>query len=404
MTDDLFYPLRYDLQLTQVNYEGKEFVIIDDPNEYADIQITISLEFLWLLTQIEQPSNLDLLAKKLEIENVELLQPFVIEYKKLDEYNLIDSPSFQKIKEEKDKEFLSHPIRSSVLADHSFPFNREEFNNSMKLLFNTTDINDFDGNSTAAIIPHLDLITGLETQKLYSSAYHSMKNADFDTIVIFGTAHYQASHRFMLSQKKFETPLGYIDVDLDLLNKIKDFDENCFLIDEYAHRPEHSIEIQVALSSYYFSNKKFKILPVLVAGYFDFMDLKKSPNDDDTINSFIFNLKKSINLLGRKALYIASVDLSHIGRKFQDDFDALDKMPIVKEIDMKLIDAIKLKDFNAFYNLINQEQDQYRVCGTAPIFTFLKTIELNNSKLNGYNFWYEEITKSAVSCSSINFV
>ena len=397
------YPLRNDLSFTQMNEDGQEIVVIADPAGYSDSQIAVSLEFFWLLTQIEQDTTIEELAKKINLEDPIYLEPFLSEVEKFDELYLIDSPSFREFKKKVDEEFLNNPIRESVLSGHSFPEEKDEFNNYLNEIFNLVDKNEIDGKAKSSIIPHLDLITGENTQKVYAKSYHSLRDNDFDTIVILGTAHYKASHRFMLSKKHFETPNGIIETDIELLSKIAEIAPNSFIIDEFAHRPEHSVEIQVALSGHYFKDRNFKILPVLTAGYFDLMENEQHPDNDDTINSFINSLKEAISLLGRKPIFIASVDFSHYGAKFHDDFDAKDKINESIIYDGALMKSILENNRNNFYNQIQKYEDQWKVCGTAPIFTLLKSHDNLKPRFFDYQVWYEEETQSAVSCASISF-
>ncbi len=397
------YPLRKDLQLLQTKEDEQEIVIISDPSGYSDSEIAVTLEFFWLITQIEDNTTVEDLAKKVNIEDSNFLLPFIEELNKLDELYLLESDKFNDYRSKTDKEYINNPTRPSVLAEHSFPEEADEFNNYMNDLFSTTNKDDYRPDASSVIIPHLDLLTGLETQQAYSSSFHSIRNTDFDTIVIFGTAHYLASHRFMLSLKNFETPLGIIDTDLDLINSISEIAPNSFIVDEFAHKPEHSVEIQVALSSYYFHNRNFKILPILVSGYFDFMDNNINPDSDETINDFINALKHSITNLGRKPVFIASVDFSHIGNKFNDEFDAKDKLLEVETSDHNLIEYILKNEYNNFYNKINNDDDKWKVCGTAPVFTLLKSTLFTKAILNKYHIWYEKETKSAVSCAGISF-
>lgn len=397
------YPLRNDLSITQMTQDEQEIVVIGDPLGYSDSQIAVSLEFFWLLTQIEKGTTAVELAKKISLEQVEYLDPFFAEVEKLNELKFMDSPSFNQFKKTADAEFLANPIRESVLTGHSFPEDKEEFKNYLDTIFELVDKNEIDGNAKAAIIPHLDLITGEKTQKVYAKGYHSLRENDFDLIVIFGTAHFKASHRFMLIQKHFETPNGIIETDLELINSIKEIAPDSFIIDEYAHRQEHSIEIQVALSSHYFNGRKFKILPVLTAGYFDLMEMESNPDNDETIKTFISTLNDSLNKLGRNAIYIASVDFSHYGAKFQDDFDAKDKIEESIKYDEGLMKSILENDHNNFYKQINDVDDDWKVCGTAPIFTLLKSQENKKPKFLDYQVWYEPETQSAVSCAAISF-
>lgn len=397
------YPLRKDLNITQIQQDNKNLVILSDNFGFSEYQIALSLEFFWLLTQINKPVTIDEFSKEIGLEDAKYFEPIYQEIKKLEEYNFIETPQFVKWKEENIKDYLASSIRPSILAGISFPNDENEFIKYMNHLFSLVPSENIATNANSVIVPHLDLLTGIDTQKVYCTAYHSIRNTDFDTIVIFGTSHYSATNRFMLTKKHFETPIGLLETDIELIDYMLSKDYNNFLIDDIAHKPEHSIEIQAALIKYYFKDKKFKIIPTLVSSLFDFFDNNLSPDNDLQINNFIKLLKNSLIELNRKPIFISSVDFSHFGLKFNDNFDALDELENAKAYDKILIESIINKDHNKFFEEIKKVDDKWKICGTAPIFVLLKTVNFKNAKLLGYNMWYEKETKSAVSCANISF-
>lgn len=397
------YPLRKDLNITQVEQDNKNLVILSDNFGFSEYQIAISLEFFWLLTQITKPIIIEEFCELIGLEDSQYFDHIYQEIKKLEEYNFIETPQFLKWKEESIKEYLESPIRPSILSGISFPSDRNEFITYMNHLFSLVPSENILGNANSVIVPHLDLLTGLDTQKVYCTAYHSIRNTDFDTIVIFGTSHYSATNRFMLTKKHFETPNGLLETDINLIDYMINKDYNYFLIDDLAHKPEHSIEIQAALIKYYFNDKNFKIIPILVSGFFDFFDNDLTPDSDLQVNNFIELLKNSLIELNRKPIFISSVDFSHFGLKFNDNFDALDELENAKRYDKILIENIINKNHNQFFEEIKKVEDKWKICGTAPIFVHLKTVNFENAKLLSYNMWYEKETKSAVSCANISF-
>lgn len=402
MTNKTLYPLRKDIQIDQIKEDGEDKIVLNDIFSYSKIQVILNFELFWVLNAIDKPMSLDDLALILNV-NIDDIIPYIDDYDLLDKHYFIESPHFTNYKNETDKDFLNNPIRESILADHSFPKDQNLFQEYTNNIFNLIDKDVIEDKAYSTIIPHLDLITGIETQKNYAKSYHSLRNNEFDLIVIFGTAHYRASHRFMLSNKNFDTPNGIINTDIELINTINQIAPNSFIIDEYAHKPEHSIEIQVALSSQYFKNNNFKILPILVSGYFDFIENKQNPDNDKIINLFIDSLHSSIDKLGRKPIFIASVDFSHIGIKFGDEFDAREKAIEVNKYDNSLIRSILNNDYDEFYHIISEVDDKWKICGTSSIYTLLKYQSNKRAQLLDYHLWYENLTKSAVSCASISF-
>ena len=194
-----------------------------------------------------------------------------------------------------------------------------------------------------------------------------------------------------------ETPLGIVETDIELLNEISKSLENKITIDDLAHRQEHSIEYQVVLSKYKFQNKQFKILPILIGSYNEFIYDGNIPLKNNKISELVDKLDTIIQNQGRKAIYIASVDFSHIGRKFDDDFDAVTMLETVKQKDYALIDSILQNNSNSFFENISNEKDKWKVCGTSPIFTLLNIVNSKENKFLGYRQWNELQTNSAVT-------
>ena len=174
-------------------------------------------------------------------------------------------------------------------------------------------------------------------------------------------------------------------------------------IDDFAHKPEHSIELQAVLLKYYFGDRDFNILPILTGSLHEFIMNGNNPESNPRYNNFLDALKRAISDLGRKAVIISSVDFAHIGRKFGDDYDASPKLQDLKIEDKVLIDALNKTDKSAFLNKIKQDKDKYKICGTAPIYAMLHAFEPGNAKFLNYGQWEESDTNSAVSFASLAY-
>ena len=168
----------------------------------------------------------------------------------------------------------------------------------------------------------IDFRIGSKAHRCYAAGYHSIRNTNADLFVILGTSHQGNSDYFMLTKKDFETPLGCAETDRDIIDMLASGLSYDLTIDDMAHRHEHSIEFQVVLLQHYFRNRSFRILPVLVGSFHNFIHDKTMPGSDGRLSEFISKLKGIIAEMGRKAVFIASADMAHIGRKFNDKFYA----------------------------------------------------------------------------------
>ncbi len=132
-------------------------------------------------------------------------------------------------------------------------------------------------------------------------AYKTIAGKKFDTIVIVGTAHYGSSKPAIYPKGVFKTPLGNVKVDEEFTKALLDRFPKVFEASETAHRPEHSIEVQLPFLQKILSD--FSIVPIVIGD----IPLETSMGAGDAIAQIIEEGKAK----GKSALVIASTDLSH---------------------------------------------------------------------------------------------
>ena len=197
-----------------------------------------------------------------------------------------------------------------------------------------------------------------------------------------------------ISLKDFETPLETIPHakglgELILGNKIlKKY------IDEWPHRNEHSIELQLPLIQF-MMQQEFEILPILTGSMHEYVEGEKSI-DDGEIDEIVTNLREVLAVYGRPFIILSGADLAHIGAQFGDRF-ALDMATLAhsKARDEILLESIKKVDAKGFFETIREEKDARRICGLTPIFFQLKLLEGSRCDIVGYDQWTDG--KSSVS-------
>lgn len=403
--DKSFIPkLRSDLSIKIIQEDSNRYIILSDPKEYTPEKISLPLEisvFLQFLDGSKTMENIIESLKGFEL-NEKDINAYIDLIHYLDILGFLESPTYFALRDDWEK-YYSSKVRPAICAGFSYPDDPD----MLKKMFDAMDSLS-DGYSpakpaTAIIAPHLDFRTGLDTMKAYALAYNSIKESDADTFIIFGTAHYRSSFNFMLSEKDFDTPIGVVETNRELINAMKSINSEIVYIDEQAHRFEHSIEFQVVLLKYFFNNRKFKILPVLVGSYYDYIQKNRLPSDDNNFKTFIETLQKAIDKLRIKPLYIASGDLAHIGRKFNDNFDANEKFNELNQADGIIIDKLKNCQIDDFFKFIIDNKDKWKVCGTAPFYALLSAVNPTRGYFLQYGIYDEKDTKSAVSFASLAF-
>ena len=213
------------------------------------------------------------------------------------------------------------------------------------------------------VVPHAGYVYSGRTA---CYAFNELTKDDLpETFVIIGPNHTGIGDRLSLStSKKWNTPLGDIDVDVEFINKLNEVDLNCTL-DESAHIREHSIEVELPFLQYIAGKKNtdFKIVPIIIKYQHPQLckDLARS-------------IHEASKQLDRKIIIIASTDLTHY-----EDADT------AKFYDSKVMKAIENMDSDDLFKQI-VEYD-ITMCGYGPTITAMEYSKLIGAK-NSYILKY----------------
>ena len=167
-----------------------------------------------------------------------------------------------------------------------------------------------------------------------ASAYSTIPSTFSGTFIVIGPSH--RGFQTCISQIPWETPLGIIDIDLELGSAID------LETDEISHRDEHSLEVQMPFIKYRFP--RARILPILMG-------------DQEFVASELLAKKvlDAINQTRRDDIrFVASSDFSHY-------------VPIAaaRENDGYAIEALASLDVPEFYRRIARRG--VSACGYGPI-------------------------------------
>ena len=185
-----------------------------------------------------------------------------------------------------------------------------------------------------------------------------------DTIIVLGTDHIGYSKVALLADGQWETPIGNLQIDSDIANRILDISDS-IIEDRSAFtgfmEQEHNIEIQLPFIKYCSRGKDVKILTIKIGARKDYKVYEQISAD---ISSVIKSSNKDI-------VIVASSDMSHknITNK-QQLFD-------FKKVDQEVPDAFVALDPKK--TLVNAQKTT--VCGAQTITTLMLTsMKLNATK------------------------
>ena len=289
--------------------------------------------------------------------------------------------------------------REPVVAGSFYPSNPTELKTQLSSFFEEAENKTISENAAAIIVPHAGYIF---SGKVAASAYAQIDpDKQFKNVFIIGTSHHTVMNGASIYNKgNYRTPLGIVEVDLDLANKLLE-ESKYFKFNASAHNREHSIEVQLPFLQYWLK-KPFKIVPVII-----------STQTASTCQKIAEVLKPYFN---GDNLFVISSDFSH----YPNYADAV-------KTDRLTADAIKTNSPELFASTVNENAEKNiqglatSCCGWSSVLTLLcmtsvtpgieiQHVKYMNSgdtsygdkqKVVGYNSFV--ITLNGAKTSAVNF-
>lgn len=193
-----------------------------------------------------------------------------------------------------------------------------------------------------------------------------------DTIIILGNIHRRYNDIAIFKSGEWETPLGNLMVDDDLVGTILDNGE-IIKSDNLAftgfYEEEHNIEIQLPFIKYCAKDKDVKIVPIKL-GFNAFHNYK-------LCEEIATCLSKSIKSYNKDVIIVASSDMQH------EEVLNSKRLEKFKLKDHKVIDAFEALNAENVMNIASN----LSICGPQTITTLLltcKKLDANHGKLLKY--------------------
>lgn len=287
--------------------------------------------------------------------------------KMLDEHFLLDNDRFRQKAREVQEAFRAAPSRLPAHSEGVYADEPEALRKQLGGYFAHAqgpgkEPAEGKGELAAVVSPHIDFHRG---GPAYAWAYREVLARPMaDLYVVLGVAHMSPPSPFVLTPKDFATPLGAAKTDADLVRALAgDLDWDPFEF-EITHRKEHSVEFQAVFLRYCADarGEDFKMLPVLCAG----------DTDDARTTAFLSALAGRLRRYPGRVCLVAGVDLSHMGRRFGDDFDINpDVLGRMEKGDRAGIERVLSKDAKGWLDTTAPRgNNERKVCGLGALYAF----------------------------------
>lgn len=323
MMDDRFTAplpaLRSDIVALAETENNVDYVQLIDRNGIAPRKVRLPRGVFSIATMFDGVSSArdihDMLSMEFKVsvpeEQIHDLAVF------LGENFFLENGDFAELQRRADEEYSRLPQRLPAHAGSSYPDTEPELRTFFDALFAADDTTVNSEGLVGIIVPHIDLSIGPE---VYVPAMKHLLAADFDIAVILGTSHYSIEDQFIMTEKDFVTPFGVLPTHKDFVRTLREQTGRIFTTLDVAHRPEHSIEFPVLFLQYLFGNDAKTIVPILTTSFEELFIHERVPEWYERYRAFLDGFKSTAALLGKKIMFILSIDWSHIGKKFGDVF------------------------------------------------------------------------------------
>jgi AmmeMemoRadiSam system protein B len=388
----------------------KPGLVIRDPFQYSDATLIIPPGLVSCLEFFDGAhSSLDL--REYLVRATGDLSVSEIEQHLLDTLSaagFLEDEAFLKRKEEAEWAFAKASVRESSHAGSGYPDEKSELRRTFdEYLLNGRPHVPAASNGTspkllAIAAPHVSPFGGVDA---YRAAYSALSPSDADrTFVILGTSHYGEPDRIGLTRKPFATPYGETIPDLRLIDEILSKSGEGARMEDYCHSIEHSIEFQVIFLQHLFG-PQIRIVPILCGSYANSIYRGEMPEANEQVNRTLGVLGEIAAREGNRLLWVLGIDMAHMGRRYGDAFSAFAERGEMEQValrDRARMDRMESGDARGFWELVQDNGDDLKWCGSAPIYTFLKAVPQARGRLLHYQQWNID-DHSVVSFAGMQF-
>ena len=348
-------------------------LLIRDPLKFSDAMLLIPPQLVECLACFDgEQTSLDLRANLVritgEIQIGELEKHL---FDTLSQAGFLEDEAFEAQRWPRVSEFAAAPKRDASHAGSAYPDNADEARKSISEFMQGARLQMAGGFThwyrRAARQPFWRL--GILPRRLFRACFLRIQDRTF---VVLGTSHYGEPDRFGLTRKPFVTPFGETITDRRLVDELAEAAPGSIRMEDYCHAIEHSIEFQVLFLQYLYG-PNIRILPILCGSFLRSIYQGGKPEGNENVQRFFDSLGNISAREGNKLFWVLGVDMAHMGRRYGDQMIARadgGEMAAVAERDKRRIERLTAADAAGFWELIQQNQDDLKWCGSAPMYTF----------------------------------
>jgi AmmeMemoRadiSam system protein B len=391
LPDHLQRPAIRQIQPLPMQKEDKIFIGLRDPFQLTKNTLVLPPNIFHVVQQM----NGELTAEEMATKSKAPPEQFIDLLNQLDMAGLLWGPTLTKLEEElleKLHKNNTFPIRTSGSLGTTTQACKKRIEN----WFSQTEDPEFKDAIHAIVAPHLDYDRGWPN---YASAYYAWQKADNpDRIVILGTNHFGNGDGVVLSTIGFSSPLGTCPVDKQVIDKLTEKLGKGVTADMLDHHAEHSIELQLPWIQHCFGN--VPIVPVLIPN--PLVPMIEDDGERTTTKGFVEALRSILDEVGGRTYFVASADLSHVGKQFGEPRPVDDRRQFdVEKHDREMMAKFINGDADEFIDAMKWNNNATQWCSIGNMSAVIQLANATSIELIDYRQWCDEQGNALVSSCSM---
>ena len=377
-------PLRF-LDIAHVEHEGSPAVVLRDMEGFVEDPLVLTPLAFFIAAQLNGENEIsDVQYLFSTASGGRIIRPEDIErvVAILDEHGFLFTEKYVSLRNGLIENFKAAPARPAFLAGKSYPDNASELQTYLDSQYTRDGApgrlppreSPSGKHLPCLIVPHIDYDRGGHS---YAHGYLRLAGAAKpDTVFVFGVAHAGAPTPFVMTRKHFETPLGTVETDLDLVDRIVSKCAWDPYEAEIAHRTEHSIEFQAVMLAHLYGSD-VRIVPIICGPFVSEEDLANGTRARE-VDEYLGACRDAAANSGKRISFIAGADLAHVGQRFGDPFDIDDAVIAeVRKRDEEDLAHLVSPNPESWYASVMKDDNARRVCGLNCIYAALKCADGN---------------------------
>jgi len=292
--------------------------------------------------------------------------------------------------------FADLPVRPAAFAGGAYPECPEDCRRFLdQFLEELPELPEPAGKMVGIAAPHVSYEGGWEC---YRDAFSALRQMGPDrTYIILATSHYGEPEKFGVTRKPYQTPLGETTPANELLDELKALAPDALIEEDYCQVMEHSAEFHVLWLQYLFG-PNVKVLPILVGACF-----ADSPEVSPHLKALYDGLAALAQKHGDELGWVLSIDMAHMGPRYGDEMEYQEGNAGIEELDQLRVSALAEGDIAKFWANVRTNDDPWKWCGSAPLYTFFRALPGVKSEMLRYGHWNID-EASVVSFAGMRFI